>query len=56
MLIGGGELDPAGVDFAMKFIHSTWRYHGITAVLLADELAGLPAKIDHIEEPRRGRA
>jgi len=49
MLIGGGELDPAGVDFAMKFIHSTWRYHGITAVLLAEELAGLPAKIDHIE-------
>jgi len=50
MLIGGGELDPGGVDYAMKFIHSTWRYHGITAVLLAEELAGLPAKIEHIEE------
>jgi glutathione S-transferase len=49
-LIGSGELDPAGVDYAMKFIHSTWRYHGITAVLLAEELAGLPAKIDHIEK------
>jgi glutathione S-transferase len=50
LLIGCDLLDPAGVDFAMKFIHSTWRYHGITAVLLAEQLAGLPAKIDHIEQ------
>lgn len=50
MLIAGKVLDPAGVDFAMKFIRSTWRYHGITAVLLAEQLAGLPGKIDYIEQ------
>jgi len=48
-LIGAEALDPAGVDYAMKFIHSTWRYHGISSVLLAEQLGGLPAKIEHIE-------
>ena len=48
-LAGGEPLDPAGTDYAMKFIHATWRYHGIDSVLLADQLSGLPAKIDHIE-------
>jgi glutathione S-transferase len=47
---GAGNLDPAGVDFAMKYVHATWRYHGITAQRLADDLAGLPAKLAHIEE------
>lgn len=46
---GGGPLDPAGVDFAMRYIHGTWRYHGITAQRTADDLAGLPAKLDHID-------
>ncbi|MBA2513863.1 MAG: glutathione S-transferase [Solirubrobacterales bacterium] len=46
---GGGPLDPAGVDFALRYIHSTWRYHGITAQRLADDLAGLPAKLDHVD-------
>jgi glutathione S-transferase len=45
---GAGALDPAGVDFAMKFIHSTWKYHGITAQLLAEDLASLPEIIDTI--------
>ena len=31
---------------------ASWRYHGITAVRLAEDLAGLPAKLDHIERSR----
>jgi glutathione S-transferase len=46
---GAGDLDAAGVDFAMSYVHSSWKYHGITAVRLDDDLAGLPAKIDHID-------
>lgn len=47
---GGGEpLDPAGVDFAMRYIHGSWRYHGITAQRFADDLAGLPEKLDHVD-------
>ena len=47
---GGDALDPAGTDFAMKFIRSTWKYHGITAVKLAADLAGFSAQIRQIEE------
>jgi len=47
---GGGEpLDPAGTDFAMKYVHGSWRYHGITAERLSEDLAGLPAKVDEID-------
>jgi len=46
---GGPPLDAPGTDFAIKFVRATWRYHGITAVRLHEELAGLPAKIQHIE-------
>ena len=46
---GAGPLDPAGTDFAMKYVHQSWRYHGITAERLAEDLAGLPAKIDHVD-------
>src|ERR1700760_2635442 len=46
---GGEPLDPAGTDFAIKFVRATWRYHKITATRLHDDLAGLPAKIAHIE-------
>jgi glutathione S-transferase len=46
---GGPPLDPAGTDFAMKYVHASWKYHGITAQRLADDLAGLPAKIDHVD-------
>ena len=48
---GGGEpLDPAGTDFAMRYVRSTWKYHGITCERLAADLAGLPEKIAHIEQ------
>jgi glutathione S-transferase len=46
---GAGPLDPAGTDFAIRFARSMWKYHGISAVRLADDLAGLPAKIDHVD-------
>ena len=46
---GGAPLDPAGTDFAMKYIHRTWRYHGITAARLADDLAALPEMVEKID-------
>jgi glutathione S-transferase len=47
---GAGMLDPAGTDAAMGFLRAAWRYHKITAQRLADDLQGLPAKFDHIDE------
>jgi glutathione S-transferase len=46
---GGGPLDPAGTDFALRYVHASWKYHGISAVRLAEDLAGLPAKLDHVD-------
>ena len=46
---GGGPLDPAGTDFAIKMIRATWKYHGITAERLGNDLAGLPEKLAHID-------
>jgi glutathione S-transferase len=47
---GGEPLDAPGTDFAIKFVRATWRYHQITATRLHEDLAGLPAKIAHIEQ------
>jgi glutathione S-transferase len=46
---GAGPLDPAGTDFAIRLARATWKYHGITAQRLADDLAGLPAKLDRVD-------
>jgi glutathione S-transferase len=46
---GGGPLDPAGTDFAMRYVRTAWRYHGITCERLAADLAGLPGKLAHVE-------
>lgn len=46
---GGGPLDPAGTDFAIGYARGAWKYLGLTAVQLADDLAGLPAVLDHID-------
>jgi glutathione S-transferase len=46
---GGQPLDPAGTDYAMRFVRAAWKYHGITCARLADDLAGLPEKLDHID-------
>lgn len=50
-LLGGATepLDPAGTDYAIRFVRGGWRYHGITAVRLAEDLAGLPAKLDVVD-------
>lgn len=48
---GGGEpLDPAGTDFAIRLTRGMWKYHGISAERLAVDLAGLPAKLETIDE------
>ena len=47
---GAGPLDPAGVDFAISTIHSSWKYHSITAGRTAADLEGLPGMIDRIEQ------
>ena len=46
---GAGPLDPAGTDFAIRMGRASWKYHGITAQRLADDLAGLPAKLDRVD-------
>jgi glutathione S-transferase len=46
---GGGPLDPAGTDFAIRMLRGMWKYHRISAVQLAEDLAGLPAKLDHVD-------
>ncbi|HET8950990.1 MAG TPA: glutathione S-transferase N-terminal domain-containing protein [Solirubrobacteraceae bacterium] len=46
---GAGALDPAGTDFAIRMGRASWKYHGITAQRLAGDLAGLPAKLDHVD-------
>jgi len=47
---GGGALDPAGTDFAIRLARATWKYHGISAERLAADLAGLPAKLGRVGE------
>ena len=48
---GGAEpLDGPGTDFAIRYVRASWKYHKITAAILADDLAGLPAKLDHVDE------
>ncbi len=46
---GVGQLDPAGTDFAIRYVRASWKYHGISAVRLAEDLLGLPAKLDRID-------
>jgi glutathione S-transferase len=46
---GAGPLDPAGTDLAIAYARGSWRYHRITAARLAEDLAGLPAKLDEVD-------
>lgn len=48
--VGGDVLDPAGTDYAIRFVHAAWKYHGISCELLAADLEGFPAKLDRIDE------
>ncbi|HST55205.1 MAG TPA: glutathione S-transferase N-terminal domain-containing protein [Solirubrobacteraceae bacterium] len=47
---GVGPLDGPGTDYAIRLVRATWKYHRITAERLHEDLAGLPAKLAHIEE------
>lgn len=46
---GADALDPPGTDFAIRFIRSTWKYHGISAEQMSRDLTELPSMIDRIE-------
>ena len=46
---GGAPLDPAGTDFAMRFVRASWKYHNLSAVKLAEDLQALPGLLDHID-------
>jgi glutathione S-transferase len=46
---GGAPLDGPGTDFAIKYVHNSWRYHKITAARLHDDLAGLPDKLAYVD-------
>jgi glutathione S-transferase len=47
---GGAPLDGPGTDFAIKYVQGAWSYHRISAARLQEDLAGLPPKIEHVEE------
>jgi glutathione S-transferase len=47
---GRGSLDGPGTDFAMKVIHGAWRYVGITAASIEQQLQQLPGVLDHVEQ------
>lgn len=46
---GGGPLDPAGTDFAIKFLRATWKHSGISAERVASDLEALPGMVGEIE-------
>jgi glutathione S-transferase len=46
---GADPLDPAGTDFAIRVLKAMWKYHKVSAQQIAEDLAGLPAKIDHVD-------
>lgn len=46
---GVDQLDPGGVDFAIKTMRGAWRYLDITAQRIYDTLQALPAQLDTVE-------
>jgi glutathione S-transferase len=48
-LAGGEPLNPAGTDFAIRYVRAAWKYHGITCERLAEDLGGFAAKLDHVD-------
>jgi len=46
---GFGQLDPPGVDWAIKVLRATWRYIDITAERVHATLQGLPAQLDTVD-------
>lgn len=46
---GVPQLDPGGVDFAIKAMRATWRYLDITAQRVHDTLQALSAQLDTVD-------
>jgi glutathione S-transferase len=46
---GAGQLDPAGVDFAIRTLRATWRYLDITAERVHATLQALPAQLEAVD-------
>jgi len=46
---GVEQLDPSGVDFAIKTMRATWRYLEITAERVHATLQALPAQLDAVD-------
>lgn len=46
---GTAQLDPGGVDFAIKAMRATWRYLDISAERVYDTLQELPAQLDAVD-------
>jgi glutathione S-transferase len=46
---GAAQLDPGGVDFAIKTMRGAWRYLEITAQRIYDTLQALPAQLDTVD-------
>lgn len=46
---GVDQLDPGGVDFAIKTMRGAWRYLDITAQRIHDTLQALPAQLDAVD-------
>jgi glutathione S-transferase len=46
---GVDQLDPGGVDFAIKSMRAAWRYLGIDAQRVYDTLQALPAQLDAVD-------
>jgi glutathione S-transferase len=49
LMAGAGQLDPPGTDFAIRFARAAWKYHGITAQRLHEDLQRLPGLLDQID-------
>jgi glutathione S-transferase len=46
---GAGQLDPGGVDFAIRTLRASWRYLEITAERVHATLQELPAHLDAVD-------
>jgi glutathione S-transferase len=46
---GGAPLDPAGTDYAIRFVRGTLKYHKMTMVMVAQDLQNLPGFLDQVD-------
>jgi glutathione S-transferase len=49
LLNRAGQLEPSGVDFAIRMVRGAWKYHRITAERLYADLQGFPSLLDHVD-------